>query len=76
MTSPIHFRESSHSKTKIVATLGPASDSQEMIEKLLHAGVDVFRVNAAHGSQDYRQTLVENIRAVGKRLNNPIRLNV
>jgi pyruvate kinase len=37
--------------TKIVATLGPASDRPELIRKLLEAGVDVFRLNASHGSQ-------------------------
>jgi pyruvate kinase len=37
---------------KIVATLGPASDSQEMIRALFLAGADVFRLNMSHGSQD------------------------
>ena len=36
--------------TKIIATLGPATSSQEMIEELIMAGVDVFRLNASHGS--------------------------
>src|ERR687892_393815 len=38
--------------TKIVATLGPSSDSPETIRKLLDAGVDVFRLNASHGTQE------------------------
>lgn len=38
--------------TKIVATLGPASDSPEVIRKLLHAGVDIFRLNMSHGAQE------------------------
>src|SRR5215210_1707392 len=38
--------------TKIVATLGPSSDSPDIIRKLLHAGVDVFRLNASHGTQE------------------------
>jgi pyruvate kinase len=38
--------------TKIVATLGPSSDSPDIIRKLLDAGVDVFRLNASHGTQE------------------------
>jgi pyruvate kinase len=38
--------------TKIVATLGPSSDTPEIIRKLLEAGVDVFRLNASHGTQE------------------------
>jgi pyruvate kinase len=38
--------------TKIVATLGPASDSPSMLHGLLEAGVDVFRLNASHGTQE------------------------
>jgi pyruvate kinase len=37
------------SQTKIVATLGPASDGAETIAELIRAGVDVFRINMAHG---------------------------
>jgi pyruvate kinase len=38
--------------TKIIATVGPASDTLEAIEALLLAGVDVFRLNFSHGSHD------------------------
>src|SRR5947209_736328 len=38
--------------TKIVATLGPASDSPGVLHRLLEAGVDVFRLNASHGTQE------------------------
>lgn len=38
--------------TKIVATLGPATDSPELIRKLLEAGVDIFRLNASHGVKE------------------------
>src|SRR5688500_5777996 len=43
---------SSMRTTKIVATLGPATDTRELIRQLLDAGVDVFRLNASHGTQE------------------------
>jgi pyruvate kinase len=52
----------SNSRTKTVATVGPASSSPEMLEKLLIAGVDVFRINMAHGSREAHTKAVVNIR--------------
>lgn len=49
-------------KTKIVATLGPASDSLEQIEALIRAGVNVFRLNFSHGSHEYHAQVLQNIR--------------
>lgn len=49
-------------KTKIVATLGPASDKAEMLEKLIEKGVDVFRLNFSHGSQQYHLEVMNRIR--------------
>lgn len=48
--------------TKIVATLGPATSSPEMIRRLLVAGVDVFRLNASHGTVEERTAAIGNIR--------------
>ena len=48
--------------TKIVATLGPASDSPDAIDRLLNAGVDVFRLNASHGTSEDRAALISVIR--------------
>jgi pyruvate kinase len=49
--------------TKIVATLGPATSSMEMIRNLVEAGVDVFRLNASHGSIEQRAEATQLIRA-------------
>ncbi|XP_004505349.1 pyruvate kinase, cytosolic isozyme-like [Cicer arietinum] len=50
-------------KTKIVCTLGPASRSIPMIEKLLQAGMNVARFNFSHGSHEYHQETLDNLRA-------------
>src|SRR5690554_448421 len=55
-------------KTKIVATLGPASQSEARIEQLMIAGVNVFRLNFSHGSHDDHRQLVANIRQISDRL--------
>ncbi|MBA0816189.1 hypothetical protein Gohar_000880 [Gossypium harknessii] len=49
-------------KTKIVCTLGPASRSVEMIERLLKAGMNVARFNFSHGSHAYHQQTLDNLR--------------
>ncbi|XP_078440247.1 pyruvate kinase, cytosolic isozyme [Wolffia australiana] len=49
-------------KTKIVCTLGPASRSVEMCEKLLRAGMNVARFNFSHGSHEYHQETLDNLR--------------
>lgn len=59
-------------QTKIVATLGPASNSEEMIEKLFLTGVDVFRLNFSHGKHEDHAERVKSIRAVEKRHGRPI----
>lgn len=48
--------------TKIVATLGPASESPETVRRLLEAGVDVFRLNASHGTQEFRAQKIKLVR--------------
>ncbi len=49
--------------TKIIATVGPASDSSEVLEALLVAGVDVFRLNFSHGTRDSHGAAIAAIRA-------------
>jgi pyruvate kinase len=59
-------------RTKLVATLGPASSSRSMIGKLFEAGADVFRINMSHTAHDKMRELVQTIRAVESECNRPI----
>jgi pyruvate kinase len=59
-------------RTKIVATLGPASNSEAGIERLIQAGVDVFRLNLSHGCQDDHRQACERVRAAAARLQRPV----
>ena len=55
-------------KTKIVCTIGPASESEEMLEKLMKAGMNVARLNFSHGDHAEHQARIDSIRRVSKRL--------
>ncbi|WP_197528991.1 pyruvate kinase [Aeoliella mucimassa] len=68
------FRQRAY--TKIVATLGPATDSYERIAELVQSGVDVFRMNMAHGGPEEQQPKVDIIRQVSKDLNQPVAILV
>ena len=59
-------------RTKIVATLGPASSERAMIARLFEAGADVFRINMSHTSHDKMRELVAAIRDVEKEYERPI----
>ncbi len=55
-------------RTKIVATLGPASDSVEQISSMIEAGLDVCRINFSHGSHKVHAQTIKNIRTANKNL--------
>lgn len=59
-------------KTKIVATLGPASSSEEMIARLIMAGVNVVRLNFSHGSAEDHIQRAQIVRAIANKINQPI----
>ena len=62
-------RRAQHGRqVKILATLGPASRSPDMIGKLLAAGVDAFRVNMSHGDHETHAETIAAIRAAEKAL--------
>ncbi len=59
----LHWR-----RTKIIATLGPATDSPALVEQLLGAGVDVIRLNLSHGSHEHHRRAVALVRETAARL--------
>ncbi|MGE0609643.1 MAG: pyruvate kinase [Pirellulales bacterium] len=60
------------SRTKIVATVGPACGSEEQLADLIDAGVDVFRLNMAHGEVGEHQQRLEAIRRISQRVGRPV----
>src|SRR5512145_2391077 len=59
-------------KAKIICTLGPASDTPEVIEGLIRAGMNVARLNFSHGTQDDHRRRVNTIRKVSRKLGIPV----
>lgn len=59
-------------KTKIVCTIGPASDSEEMLEALFKAGLNVCRLNFSHGTHQEHQVRIDRIKKVREKLKLPI----
>lgn len=53
-------------RTKIIATLGPATDSPEVLKSLLEAGADVLRINLSHGTHETQAARVEQVRATAR----------
>ena len=63
---------SMYRNTKIICTIGPATESQKMIEQLVKNGMNIARLNFSHGTHQYHKTLIQNIRVVSKRLHQPV----
>ncbi len=59
-------------RTKILATLGPATNSEAMVEELMRAGVNGFRLNFSHGSHDERNEQIKWVRAGSKKTGKPV----
>src|SRR2546428_1290752 len=58
--------------TKIVCTIGPASDSPRVLAQLIQSGMDVARINFSHGTYDQHVRSIRTIRQVSERLNRPV----
>ena len=61
-----------HNRTKIVATLGPASNTDTTVAKLIQAGVDVFRINCAHADHPTIAATVQRVRRLARRANRAV----
>jgi pyruvate kinase len=59
-------------RAKIVATIGPASDSEQVLELLVRAGMNVARLNFSHGTHEQHSARIAAIRDIAKKLNTPI----
>ena len=57
-----------YNKTKIVATMGPASTPPEVLEEMIKAGVDICRINFSHGNYDDVKNAIQTIRSINKKL--------
>ena len=68
------FEKASFNKTKIVATVGPASSSKDMLRALIREGVDVFRLNFSHGSHDDHLKVVQSVRELNEELGSTVSL--
>src|SRR5688500_8115348 len=60
------------SKTRIIATIGPASSSPPILEQMIRAGMNVARLNFSHGEFDSHRQNIENIRAAAKSVGRPV----
>lgn len=64
----------SYNKTKIVATVGPASSSKDMLRALIKEGVDIFRLNFSHGKHEDHQKVVDAVRELNKEMGTQVAL--
>ena len=60
-------------RTKIVCTIGPASNSEEMLKKLIRSGMNVARLNFSHGSHEYHQATLDRIKKVRREMEVPLK---
>lgn len=62
------------SHTKVIATIGPASDKREVIEQMIHEGIDVFRLNFSHGSHEDHKKAIDIIQELNRELDSNVAL--
>lgn len=58
-------------KTRIVTTIGPATESEEMLEKLVNSGVNVFRLNSSHDTIEIHRERIRRLKKIREKLNTP-----
>lgn len=64
----------SYNRTKIVATVGPASNSKEILRALVKEGVDIFRLNFSHGKHEEHQKVIDFVREINKEMGTNVAL--
>jgi pyruvate kinase len=71
--APLSLTDSaSQRRAKIVATLGPSSNTEPIIRDLVHAGVDVIRLNFSHGSHEGKLAIIQIIRKISREMRKPL----
>ncbi len=70
--STTHSSFTTFRRTKIIFTLGPATESEEMLEKIIRAGADVARLNMAHANHAWCRAVIRRIRAVSAKVGREI----
>ncbi|MEQ8424831.1 MAG: pyruvate kinase, partial [Cyclobacteriaceae bacterium] len=63
-----------YNRTKIVATIGPASNSKDILRALVKEGVDVFRLNFSHGSHDDQQKVIDRVKEINAEMGTHVAL--
>jgi pyruvate kinase len=63
-------------KTKIIATIGPASDSETILEQMIIQGVDIFRFNLKHNSFEWHRNTIKRLRGVAKKIKKRVAIMV
>jgi pyruvate kinase len=59
-------------RTKIVATLGPATDDPAVLEEMIRSGLDVARINFSHGGKDEQRRRIAAVRAAAEKVGRPV----
>ncbi len=72
ISSPSAITQQTPGRTKIVATVGPASRAEATLQAMVQAGTNVFRLNFSHGTHEEKTETLQAIRRVGRRLERPL----
>ena len=68
--------QSNQQRTRIICTIGPASDDVETIRGMILAGMNVARLNMSHGSQDYHRMCIEHVREAAEECGQPVAIMI